>query len=141
MPSINFGEINWLAVIVVALGAFMLGGMWYGVLFGTPWSKAQGWTDEQVAAIKAGMSPAKFFGGMIASYLVLATVIALLANACSVQNAAHGLVLGAMTWVIVACVTLTHHLASGKAMLAFVIDASLELIYLLGMGAVIGAWR
>jgi hypothetical protein len=141
MPTIDLNEINWLAVIVAALAAFLVGGIWYSALFGKVWAKAQGWTDEQVAAIKAQMSPPKFFGGMIVSYVVLALVLAVLVVKIDVTSALGGALLGGLVWLAVAAVTFTHHLASGKIINAFLIDAGCELIYLPVMGAIISIWR
>ena len=35
-------DINWLAVVVAAVATFMLGGVWYGPLFGRVWRAAEG---------------------------------------------------------------------------------------------------
>jgi hypothetical protein len=141
MPNIDLNEINWLAVLVAGLAAFLLGGLWYGPLFSKPWIKAQGWSDEKVAELKAKMSPAKFFGGMIVSYFIMATALALIASAADVDTLVEGLCLGSLIWVITACLTMTHQLASGRHINAYFVDASFELIYLLMMGAIIGAWH
>lgn len=41
-------EINWIAVVVAGLSAFVLGGIWYGPLFGKAWQRQVGLSDEQV---------------------------------------------------------------------------------------------
>ena len=141
MPNIDLNEINWLAVLVSAIAAFMLGGLWYGPLFSKAWIKAQGWSDEKVAQLKANMSPPKFFGGMLVSYTVMATALALIASAADVNTLTKGLCLGSLAWVIAACVTFTHQLASGRHINAYLIDSSCEFVYLLMMGTIIGAWH
>ncbi len=41
-------EVSYLAVIVAALSAFLLGGLWYSpLLFAKPWMAAAGITEEQ----------------------------------------------------------------------------------------------
>lgn len=141
MPDIDLTQINYLAVVVAALAAFLIGGIWYSALFANAWTKAQGWTDEQVAAMKAKMSPPKFFGGMIIAYLVLAFAITVLELKINVQTLSGGAWLGATVWLAVAAVNFTHHLASGKVMAAYLIDTACELIYLPIMGAIIGVWH
>jgi len=42
-------SINWLAVLVAAASAFMVGGVWYGPLFGKAWMSAFGITDDDMA--------------------------------------------------------------------------------------------
>ena len=44
----DLSNINWLAVLVAALSTFILGGLWYGPLFGRTWMRASGMTEERV---------------------------------------------------------------------------------------------
>ena len=42
-------EVNWIAIVVAAVGSFLLGGLWYSpVLFGKAWQREVGLTDEQM---------------------------------------------------------------------------------------------
>jgi len=41
--------INWLSVLVATISAFMVGGIWYGPLFGKAWMSALNITDEDMA--------------------------------------------------------------------------------------------
>ena len=66
-------EINWLAVLVAAISAFVLGGLWYGPLFGKAWMKHSGMTEKR---IKEG-SPAKIYGGAFVLSLIAALVFAM----------------------------------------------------------------
>lgn len=43
----DFGGINYLATVIAAVAAFMLGGVYYGVLVAKPWMKATRLTKEQ----------------------------------------------------------------------------------------------
>jgi len=46
----DLGSINWLAAIAAAVATFLLGGAWYSsALFGKPWMKASGMTEEKIA--------------------------------------------------------------------------------------------
>lgn len=40
---------NWLGVIVATISAFVLGGIWYGPLFGKAWMEAFNITEEDMA--------------------------------------------------------------------------------------------
>jgi len=66
-------DINYLAVIAAGLSAFLLGGIWYGPLFGKPWQRATGLTDE---TLKAG-SPALIFPLAALLSLIAALVFAM----------------------------------------------------------------
>lgn len=47
----DLSTINWLAVLVAAISAFVLGGLWYSpVLFAKPWMAASGVTEEKAKA-------------------------------------------------------------------------------------------
>ena len=53
------GSINYLAVVVSAISAFVIGALWYApFLFGKAWQAETGLSDED---LKAGMG--KTFGG------------------------------------------------------------------------------
>ena len=41
-------EINWSAVLLGALAFFLVGAIWYGVLFSKAWQKAAGMSDEKI---------------------------------------------------------------------------------------------
>jgi hypothetical protein len=41
--------INWLAVFAAAASAFIIGGLWYGPLFGKAWMNANGYSEEDLA--------------------------------------------------------------------------------------------
>jgi hypothetical protein len=43
-----FQNLNWLAVTLAALSAFMLGFLWYSVLFSKRWMKENGFTEESL---------------------------------------------------------------------------------------------
>jgi hypothetical protein len=140
--TIDFTRINWAAVSVAALATFMLGGVWYQALFGRLWVKLHGFAPEQVAAMKAARPPAVFFGGMIAAYLVLAVVVALIVVEFDLRGAPAGLVLGLLLWLgPTSAVAFTGWLASEKPIGTFWIDASYQFIYMLMMGAILAAWR
>src|SRR5438552_3978857 len=135
-------EINWLAVAVAGLIAFLVGGVWYTALFGQLWIKLQGYSPEQVKEMQAQMSPPIFFGGMLVSYLVLAFVLALLLTGFERPTAFTGAVLGALVWLgPAASIGMTGHIANGKPIGLFAIDTTCQLIYLVLMGALLGRWR
>lgn len=44
----NIFAVNWLAVVLAALAGFVVGGLWYGPLFGKKWMAAAGLNEEQL---------------------------------------------------------------------------------------------
>ena len=61
-------SINYLAVLVAALSAFIIGGLWYSVLFAKPWMVENGFDDEQLKKGNIGMI---FGGSFILSFVFL----------------------------------------------------------------------
>lgn len=142
MPTLDFLQINWLAVIVAGFATFMLGGAWYTALFGKAWQAAHGFTADDVRKAQAQMSPPKFFGGMLVCYLVLALGMAIVQQWAGVGSLPAGATLGfTIGLVIVTPIVFTNHLPSMVKMPGFVIDASYSLIYCTMIGAILGAWR
>ncbi|HMY36376.1 MAG TPA: DUF1761 domain-containing protein, partial [bacterium] len=64
-----FNSLNWLAIIVASISAFVLGGIWYSpLMFGNAWMKVAGMTEESV---KQG-NPGKIYGGAFLLTLIAA---------------------------------------------------------------------
>jgi len=138
----KFTGISFVAVIVAALVAFLIGGVWYTALFGKQWIALQGFSEEKVKEMQANRPPPVFFGGMIISYLVLALILALLIGALPEKSAFGGAGLGVLVWLgPAAAIGMTHWIASDKPIGVFLIDAGCELVYLVLMGLILGAWR
>ncbi|MBL7747055.1 MAG: DUF1761 domain-containing protein, partial [Chitinophagaceae bacterium] len=56
----DMSSINWLAVLVAGISAFVVGGIWYSPgLFGKAWMADNNFTEEQ---IKKGGNKGKIFG-------------------------------------------------------------------------------
>lgn len=72
--------VNWLAVVVSTVAAFMLGGLWYSkVLFGTAWMQEVGLTEDAVN----NNNMVKTFGGTIILQILAATALSALIGADS----------------------------------------------------------
>ncbi len=67
-------EINYLAAVLAAISAFILGGLWYSpALFGNAWLRATGLTAEELAK----GNPAVVYGVSFVLALIAALVFAL----------------------------------------------------------------
>ena len=66
------GELNLLTIALAALAFFVVGAIWYGVLFGKAWQKAAGLSDAEVQ----GGNMALIFGLTLAFELLIALVLA-----------------------------------------------------------------
>jgi hypothetical protein len=91
--------INYWAVPLAAVAAWLAGAVWYGVLFSKAWTAANGYTPEQMAANK--QKPGAFlpFIYCFLAELMMAFVLSgimMHAGPISVKN---GLISGALCWV------------------------------------------
>lgn len=43
------GPLNWLAIVVGTVAFFLVGAVWYTALFGKPWQREVGLSDEQLS--------------------------------------------------------------------------------------------
>lgn len=67
-------EVNWSAVALCAVSSLVLGGIWYSpILFGKPWQRAAGLSDEQAQSGNMAM----IFGLAFLLSLIAAYVFAL----------------------------------------------------------------
>jgi len=140
--ELNFSAINWLAVLVAGGATFMLGGLWYTALFGKLWQRLHGYSDEKLKEMQAKKPPPVFFGVMIASYLLLAAVMAVMAATFHISTAGAGAMLGVLLWIgPAATIGMTSWLASDKHLGIYGIDLLYQLVFLPMMGAIIGWWQ
>ena len=140
--KIDLSAVNWAAVAVAAVAAFLLGGTWYSAIFGKTWIRLHGWTDAKIAEMKAKTSPPKFFGGMILSYFFVALAMSFLVVALDLKGAAAGACLASILWMgPAAAITFTGHLASDRHNGLYFIDAAYQFVALVTQGIIIASWR
>jgi hypothetical protein len=133
-------EVNFLAVAAAALAPMVIGGIWYGPLFGRLWMSAHGYTPERLEAMKKSMG--KTYGISFLCYLVMATALAYLFVWIGAVNVPAGLWMAFVCWLgFAATIGLTAHLFSDRRPSAYLIDVAFQLAYMLAMGAILGAWR
>lgn len=140
MPTIHWDEINWLAVLVAGIASFVLGGVWYGVIFGKAWARIYAYTPEQIAQMQKSQGPT--MGVLAACDLAFAVGLGVVGSIAGVTSLAGGLMLGFVLWLgIVATQGLAAHVASMRPIRGFAIDYGKKLASLLVAGAIIGAWQ
>ncbi|UBM60386.1 DUF1761 domain-containing protein [Marinilongibacter aquaticus] len=136
----DFSQINFLAILVGGILAFAFGALWYSpVLFSKAWQKEVGMSEEDLA----GANMAKIFGTSLLLMLVMATGMAIMLRGHNegpidwIEGLMHGLYIGLMFVATSIGINLLYQRGSFKL---FLIDAGYQVIMLMIMGAVIGAW-
>lgn len=130
-----FAGMNYLAVLIAAIAAFVIGAGYYGVL-GKPWMKA-----ARIDPATAQMSPV-LFAISIVSELVMATMVAgVVGHLGPAQvTAFNGIVSAFFLWLgFVATSMVVNHRYQGFGWSLSLIDGVHWLLVLSAMGAIIGA--
>ncbi len=130
-----FGDINWLSVLAAALSSFVVGGIWYGPLFGKAWMQAFNISEEEMSKRNMPM----VFG--LAFFLTLIAAINLEMFIGPDASPAFGLFAGfaaGFGWVAAFLGIL--YLFEKQSLGAFLINAGYCIVALSLMGVILGSW-
>jgi hypothetical protein len=129
-------DINWFAVFAAALSSFVLGGLWYGPLFGNAWLKAAGLTREQAMA----GNKAKIFGGSFVLALISAATFAIFLglDVNATTGTLYGLCAG-LCWV--AASYGISYLFEMRPLSLWLINGGYHTLQFTLIGLILGAWR
>jgi Protein of unknown function (DUF1761) len=128
---------NYPAVFVSAIVYWVLGAVWFGVLFGHQWMAFEQITEEQARS----MNPALPYIISFVLDLLIAFVLAQLCLWRSAHTAARGAALGVLVWIgFLGPVTYTTYMYEMRPKGLFAINEFYPLVGLCLMGAILGAW-
>lgn len=96
-------DMNWIAVFVGALAYFMLGALWYSLLFQKQWIAYTG-TNMEDANVKKGVA-AIMFGSFVLMFIT-SFALSVLVNKMGVWGWMSGVKLGLFTGVCFACTSM-----------------------------------
>ncbi|MCA0202451.1 MAG: DUF1761 domain-containing protein [Proteobacteria bacterium] len=125
--------INWLGVGLSVLAVFLIGGPWYGPLFGKAWMKASGLSEE----MKGGHKGVVFGGAAVAGLIAAIALNFLIGPEAGLMRAvtvglAAGVGLVTMSFVI-------NYLFAARTMALLVIDGAYNIVLFAVMGVIFGA--
>lgn len=127
-------SISWLGVAVAAVSAFVVGGLWYSVLFAAPWRRLAGVSEEQS---RTGV--ARVFVGSFLLAVVMAVVLAgFVGPAGPAFGALAGLAVG-LGWVAASLGMIA--LFERRPVGHWAINAGYAVVSYSAMGAIIGAFQ
>ncbi len=134
----DLSSINWLAVAVSAASAFIVGGIWYGPIFGKAWQRLAEVSDEEIQSA----NPAVIYGGAFALTLVMASSLALLLQLHPAPDLVSGLSVGGLLGItLIAASQGINYLFSRRPLALWLVDAGYMVLLMAVMGAILGAWR
>ena len=129
-------EINWLAVVAAAVATFLIGGLWYGPLFGKAWMRASGVTAEQAGKGNTGM----IFGVSFVLQLIAAAVLAaFIGPEATLGFAVAAAAAVGLFWVGPAFGVV--YLFEQRPLAHWLVNAGYHVVSFVVMGVILGAWR
>jgi hypothetical protein len=136
----DISSINWLAILVAGLSAFVIGGIWYSPgLFGNAWMKESGLTEDQIRSGNKG----KIFGfTALFSLLMAANLGMFLVDSAEMKTTlSWGATAGFLAGIWTFCAIAIHSLFELKSWRYILINGGYSIVSLTLMGAIIGLWR
>ena len=133
-------HVNWLAVIVATIAYFLLGALWYSVLFGKKWAQLVK-IDTGNPDMKKGM------GGMMISTFVLTLLICfglevLVIKFNFVQEVAYGIKLGLLTGLAFATTAVSiHYIYENKPTNLYLINNGYHVLGHVIAASILVLWR
>tara|TARA_B100001057_G_scaffold230176_1_gene230494 strand:+ start:3769 stop:4167 length:399 start_codon:yes stop_codon:yes gene_type:complete len=125
-------EINWLPVLLGALTFFLVGAIWYGVLFSKAWQKAAGISDEQLQ----GGNMALIFGlTFLAEVVIAMTLWHLIVRTGASDRAVMMMAIGFGATIMTPAIGI-NYLYLRKTLAHFLIDAGHFIVGMAAMGGV-----
>jgi hypothetical protein len=131
----TLNNINWLSVLISAVSAFFLGGIWYGPMFGKAWMEAFGFTEPE---LNKRHLP-KVFGVSLILAFIAALILEMFIG--SQANWMYGGMAGFFAgfgWVATMLGIL--YLFENRSLKAYFINAGYCTLALTLMGLILGAW-
>lgn len=129
---------NYPAVIVAAIAYWLLGALWFGLLFSKQWTALEDAAGSHYKSVNPACS-------YIVSFLLGLLMAFVLAHVCAwraVNTAALGGAMGILLWIgFVGPASLTTYMYEGRSLHLFAINECYPLFGLLLMGLILGAWR
>ncbi len=130
---------NYPAVVVCAVVYWLLGGLWYGLLFSRPWMAL-----EHVTVAQAQAANGSWIWQYAITFLLNLVIAFALAQVCIWRNAntaGRGAAIGILLWIgILGPIVYTTYMYEMRPVQLFAINEFYPLVGLCLMGAILGAW-
>ncbi len=136
-------NVNDLMVLLAALAAFALGGIWYSPpFFGPAWMRAHGYTPEKMVEMRAAKPQGRSMAITFLCQLVQAAVLAYLMRWIGITGVKPGILFGLLIWVgFAGTVALIANTFSDRPLRVVIIESGYQLVSITLMAAIIGGWR
>jgi surface polysaccharide O-acyltransferase-like enzyme len=128
---------NYAAVFIAAIAYWLLGAVWYGVLFSKPWMALENISIEQAKSLNPVLP-------YVITFVLNLLIAYSLAQICIWRNAntvGRGASVGVLLWIgFVGPISFTTYMYEMRPKELFAINEFFPLAGMVLMGAIIGAW-
>ncbi|WP_299438386.1 DUF1761 domain-containing protein [uncultured Aquimarina sp.] len=131
----TFGAINWISVIIATLSTFLLGGIWYGPLFGRTWMTLFNFTEDDLK--KRSIPKTSGISLLLAFIATIILEMFIGKEATAIFGTLAGFFAG-FGWVATFLGIL--YIFEMQSLKAYLINAGYCVLSLTLMGAILGTW-
>lgn len=134
-------KINYLAVIVSAVIHFIIGGLWYGLIFGHKFIELIAWTPAQLQQIQDQSHVKDYLFAFLCS-LVLVYVLAHFVQYTKANGVADGMRTAFLLWLgFVATTQLATVVFEQRKLGLYLLNVGYQLVAGLIVGAILASWK
>jgi hypothetical protein len=134
-------KINYPAVLVAAVVHFIIGGLWYGVLFGNKFIELIDWTPAQLQQIQNQNHVKEYLLAFLCS-LVLVYILAHFVQYTKARTFTDGIQTGFWLWLgFVATTQLATVIFEQRRLGLYLLNVGYQLVACLICGAILAVWK
>ena len=134
-------EVNYLVILVSAIISFIIGALWYSLLFGKSWTKLMGFSAKDIEKTKKKSMVKTYFMGFIAQS-IMAYVLANFVIYADAKTFLEGIQVGFFIWLgFVATISLGMILWEKKSIKLYLINTGYWLISLIIQSMILSVWQ
>lgn len=136
----SFPHVNYLAILTSGVVVFILGGLWYSVIFKKAWINLMGIPEEKMKE-GSGAMPLLFLGAFVCG-LLISYIMAIVINHFSPFSAMRGAMVGTMMWLgFAASTSFATAIFSMTKKPLWLINTSYNWVCFVVVGIILSCWR
>src|SRR5688500_18635869 len=133
-------RINYLAVLVAAIAHFLIGGLWYGLLFGNKFVELIGWSPEKLQQMESH-NPTKQMVLAFLLAIILALVIAHFIKYTGARTAFEGIQTALFIWLAIATTQFATVMFEERNLGLYLLNIGYQLVACSVAGIILVLWR
>ena len=133
-------RINYVAVLVAAIAHFLIGGLWYGLLFGNKFLELIGWSPEKIREMESRSE----IKPMVLTFLfaiILALVIAHFIKYTGARTAFEGIQTAFLIWLVIATTQFATVIFEERIIGLYLLNVGYQLVACSFAGVILVLWQ